>query len=293
MASSSSSSSPNHKVAVVTGSSTGNGFETSLLLAKNGFYTYATMRNLDKSTRMKEIAKKDSLPLEVLQLDVTDDKSVIDAIDVISSRHGRIDVLVNNAGYDAFGAVEDLSMKQIITQFQTNFFGAVRLMKAVIPIMRKQRSGIIVNVSSIGGLVGVPLNSAYTASKFALEGFSESMKYELEGFGIKVILIEPGAIKTNFVENSKQAQKAMNPDSPYAELSKKASEGRREAFKQASSPMQVAGVILNAIKSEKPNTRYLVGNDAAAIMERKKNSSDFELERWIKESLEGKGFVRK
>jgi len=279
-------------VAVVTGSSSGNGFETSLLLAKNGFYTYATMRNLDKSTRMKEITKKDSLPLEVLQLDVTDDKSVTDAIDVISSRHGRIDVLVNNAGYDAFGAVEDLSMKEIITQFETNFFGAVRLMKAVIPIMRKQRSGIIVNVSSIGGLVGVPLNSAYTASKFALEGFSESMKYELDGFGIKVILIEPGAVNTNFLETL-EAQKAMNPDSPYAELSKKASEGRREAFKQASSPIQVAGVILNAIKSEKPNTRYLVGNDAATIMERKKNSSDFELERWIKESLEGKGFVRK
>jgi NAD(P)-dependent dehydrogenase (short-subunit alcohol dehydrogenase family) len=104
---------------------------------------------------LKEIAKKDSLPLEVLKQDVTDDKSVTDAIDVISSRHGRVDVLVNNAGYDAFGAVEDLSMKEIRMQFETNFFGAVRLIKAVIPIMRKQRSGIIVNVSSIGGLVGV------------------------------------------------------------------------------------------------------------------------------------------
>src|SRR6478672_13307879 len=284
------------KVAIVTGSSTGNGFETSLLLAKNGFYTYATMRNLDKSTRMKEITKKDSLPLEVLQLDVTDDKSVTDAIDVISSRHGRIDVLVNNAGYDAFGAVEDLSMKEIITQFETNFFGAVRLMKAVIPIMRKQRSGIIVNVSSIGGLVGVPLNSAYTGSKFALEGFSESMKYELDGFGIKVILIEPGAVNTNVFENSKQAQKAMNPDSPYAELSKMVSEGVRERFKEtiSSSPMQVAEVILTAIKSEKPNTRYLVGNDAIAINERRKSSSDSELERWIKEGLlEQKGFINK
>ncbi|MGA9172053.1 MAG: SDR family oxidoreductase, partial [Nitrososphaeraceae archaeon] len=279
-------------VAVVTGSSSGNGSETSLLLAKNGFYTYATMRNIDKSTTMKEIARKDRLHLEVLRLDVTDDNSVTDAIDMISSRHGRIDVLVNNAGYDAFGAVEELSMKEIRQQFETNFFGAVRLMKAVIPIMRKQRSGIIVNVSSIGGLVGVPLNSAYTGSKFALEGFSESMKYELEDFGIKVILIEPGAVNTNFLETL-EARRAINPDSAYLELSKKASEGRKAAFKQASSPMQVAEVILNAIKSEKPNTRYLVGNDAATIMERKKNSSDFELERWIRESLEGKGFVRK
>lgn len=282
-------------VAVVTGSSTGNGFETSLLLAKNKFYTYATMRNLDKSTRMKEIAKKDSLPLEVLQLDVTDDKSVADAIDMISNRHRRIDVLVNNAGYDMHGAVEDLSIDEIKTQFETNFFGAVRLMKAVLPLMRKQRSGIIVNVSSIGGRIGVPLNSAYTSSKFALEGFSESMKYELEGFGIRVILIEPGAVKTNFLENIKWAQEAMKLDSPYAELSKKISEGVRESFKQASSsPLQVAEAILNAIKSENPNTRYLVGDDAAAIIERRKKSSDFEFERWIKESLlDQKGFVRR
>jgi NAD(P)-dependent dehydrogenase (short-subunit alcohol dehydrogenase family) len=281
-------------VAVVTGSSTGNGFETSLLLAKNKFYTYATMRNLDKSTRTKEIAKKDSLPLEVLQLDVTDDKSVADAIDMISNRHRRIDVLVNNAGYDMHGAVEDLSIDEIKTQFETNFFGAVRLMKAVLPLMRKQRSGIIVNVSSIGGRIGVPLNSAYTSSKFALEGFSESMKYELEGFGIRVILIEPGAVKTNFLENIKWAQEAVKLDSPYAELSKKVSEGVRESFKQASSsPLQVAEAILNAIKSENPNSRYLVGDDAAAIIERRKKSSDFEFERWIKESLlDQKGFVR-
>lgn len=282
-------------VAVVTGSSTGNGFETSLLLAKNKFYTYATMRNLDKSTRTKEIAKKDSLSLEVLQLDVIDDKSVADAIDMISNRHRRIDVLVNNAGYDMHGAVEDLSIDEIKTQFETNFFGAVRLMKAVLPLMRKQRSGIIVNVSSIGGRIGVPLNSAYTSSKFALEGFSESMKYELEGFGIRVILIEPGAVKTNFLENIKWAQEAVKSDSPYAELSKKVSEGVRESFKQASSsPLQVAEAILNAIKSENPNTRYLVGDDAAAIIERRKKSSDFEFERWIKESLlDQKGFVRR
>ena len=282
-------------VAVVTGSSSGNGFETSLLLAKNRFYTYATMRNLDKSARIKEIARKDSLPIEVLQLDVTDDKSVTDAIDVISNRQGRIDVLVNNAGYEHHGPVEELSMEEIKTQFETNFFGAVRVMKAVLPMMRKQRSGTIVNISSIGGKIGVPLNSAYVGSKFALEGFSESIKYELEGFGIKVILIEPGAVNTNYLENSKQAQKAMNPDSPYAELSKMVSEGVRERFKEtsSSSPMQVAEVILTAIKSEKPNTRYLVGNDAVAIMERRKNSSDSELERWIKEGLlEQKGFER-
>jgi len=280
-------------VAIVTGSSSGNGLETSLLLAKNGFYTSATMRNLDKSTRIKEIAKNDGVPLEVLQLDVTDYKSTADAIESIGNRHRRIDVLVNNAGYEHHGAVEELSMEEIKTQFETNFFGAVRVTKAVLPIMRKQRSGAIVNVSSIGGIIGVPLNSAYVGSKFALEGFSESMKYELEDFGIKVILIEPGAVNTNFLDNAKQAQTAMNPDSPYAEFSKKLSEGVRESFKASSSPKQVAEVILSAINSEKPNTRYLVGNDAIAIKERRKSSSDSEFEQWIKGSLlEQKGFER-
>jgi short-subunit dehydrogenase len=142
--------------------------------------------------------------------------------------------------------------------------------------------------------MGVPLNSAYVGSKFALEGFSESMKYELEGFGIKVILIEPGAVNTNFIDNAKQAQTEMSPDSPYAEFSKRLSEGVRESFRaSSSSPKQVAEVILSAIKSEKPNTRYLVGNDAVAVQERRKSSTDSEFEQWIKRSLlEQKGFER-
>lgn len=126
-------------VAVVTGSSSGNGLETSLLLAKNGFYTYATMRNTDKSTRIKEIAKKDNLPLEVLQLDVKDDKSVADAISMIGNRQQRIDVLVNNAGYGLHGAVEELSMDEISALFETNFFGAVRVTKAVLPMDEKTK----------------------------------------------------------------------------------------------------------------------------------------------------------
>ena len=140
------------------------------------FYTYATMRNLDKPTRIKEIARKDSMLLEVLPLDVTDDKSVADVIEMISNRHRRIDVLVNNAGYDMHGAVEDLSIDEIRTQFETNFFGVVRLMKTVLPMIRKQRSGIIVNVSSIGGRIGVPrLCRNHTFDRFSqsfLEGLN-------------------------------------------------------------------------------------------------------------------------
>ena len=282
------------KIAIVTGSSTGNGFETSLMLARNGFYTYATMRNLDKSKTITDIATKDSLPLQVLQLDVTEDKSVKDAIDTILGKRGRIDVVVNNAGYDVFGAVEDLSIEELKAQFETNFFGAIRVMKAVLPTMRKQRRGTIVNVSSVGGLVGIPLNSAYISSKFALEGFSESMQYELEEFGIKVILIEPGVVKTNFFENSKAAKNTASSNSPYAELAKKVSEGFKPMLENnSSSPIQVAQVILKAITSEKANTRYLVGNDAAAIVDKKRSSSDIELQQWIKESLiQQKGFIR-
>jgi len=282
------------RTTIVTGSSTGNGFETSLMLARNGFYTYATMRNLDKSKTITDIATKDSLPLQVLQLDVTEDKSVKDAIDTILGKRGRIDVVVNNAGYDVFGAVEDLSIEELKAQFETNFFGAIRVMKAVLPTMRKQRRGTIVNVSSVGGLVGIPLNSAYISSKFALEGFSESMQYELEEFGIKVILIEPGVVKTNFFENSKAAKNTASSNSPYAELAKKVSEGFKPMLENnSSSPIQVAQVILKAITSEKANTRYLVGNDAAAIVDKKRSSSDIELQQWIKESLiQQKGFIR-
>jgi NAD(P)-dependent dehydrogenase (short-subunit alcohol dehydrogenase family) len=282
------------RTTIVTGSSTGNGFETSLMLARNGFYTYATMRNLDKSKTITDIATKDSLPLQVLQLDVTEDKSVKDAIDTILGKRGRIDVVVNNAGYDVFGAVEDLSVEELKAQFETNFFGAIRVMKAVLPTMRKQRRGTIVNVSSVGGLVGIPLNSAYISSKFALEGLSESMQYELEEFGIKVILIEPGVVKTNFFENSKAAKNTASSNSPYAELAEKVSEAFKPMLENnSSSPIQVAEVILKAITSEKVNTRYLVGNDAAAIVDKKRTSSDIELQQWIKESLiQQKGFIR-
>jgi len=279
-------------VAIVTGSSTGNGFETSLLLAKNGFYTYATMRNIDKSTRIKEIAKKDSLPLEVIQLDVTDDKSVIDTINVISNRQGRIDVLVNNAGYEHHGAVEELSIEEIKTQFETNFFGAVRVLKAVLPVMRKQRSGAIVNISSIGGRIGVPLNSAYVGSKFALEGLSESISFELEEFGIKVILIEPGVVQTDFLHNLKI--KGNDAKSPYYKLM-----DLRIAFLKAtinsnvSSSDQVANTILHAVNSKDPALRYVIGNDATNSIHVRKKLPDREFMKWIREGIfHGKGLTR-
>src|SRR6188472_477546 len=179
---SSSFSSSNDKVAVVTGSSSGIGYETSLMLAKNGFLVYATMRNLNKSESIRSIAAKENLPIRITQLDVTDDVSIKNAVQTILTDKGRIDVLVNNAGYVLEGAFEDLSVDEIKAQYETNVFGLIRTTQAVLPTMRKQKSGIIVNISSAAGRFGYPGGSAYISTKFAVEGLIESMAYELEPF---------------------------------------------------------------------------------------------------------------
>src|SRR6476620_8150403 len=219
MASSSSSSSPtNHKVAVVTGSSSGIGYETALTLARNGLLTYATMRNLNKSENIKKVATKENLPIHIKQLDVTDDTSIKNTVEAISSETGRIDILVNNAGYGLNGAFEDLAMDEIKAQYETNLFGMIRTTQAVLPIMRRQKSGTIVNISSGAGRLGLPGSSAYVSTKFAVEGLSESMSYELEPFGIKVVLVEPGVIRTNFGQAMVIAKKSQDPNSQYGQM---------------------------------------------------------------------------
>jgi len=254
-------------VAVVTGSSSGIGFETSLLLAKNGFFTYATMRNLDKSNKIIDFKLKEKLPLEVLELDVTDDKSVKEAIEMIANEQGKVNVLVNNAGYALVGPLEELSIQEFKEQFETNVFGAIRVTQAVLPIMRKQRHGTIVNISSIAGRIGFPLTSAYVSSKFALEGLSESMAYEIDQFGTKVVLIEPGVIKTNFDHNLKLGKKVSTTNdrnSPYADITEKRIAGFKPRFENGIPAIEVAKVILKAITSKDvpSESRYLVGNDA-------------------------------
>jgi NAD(P)-dependent dehydrogenase (short-subunit alcohol dehydrogenase family) len=264
------------KIAVVTGSSSGIGFETSLLLAKNGFRTYATVRNLDKAKEIRYLADKGELPIRVVELDVDSDKSVGDAIDRINDENKGIDVVVNNAGYMLMGALEDLSMDEIKAQFETNVFGAIRVMRAVLPIMRKQQGGTIVNVSSMAGRISFPIGSAYHGTKFALEGLSESLHYETQPFGIKVILIEPGVIGTNFLKNIKVAQMAQEPTSPYAAMFQSLQKASAHILDQATSPEEVAKVILNAVTTDNPELRYVVGNDAIQMIEAKKGMSDQE-----------------
>jgi NAD(P)-dependent dehydrogenase (short-subunit alcohol dehydrogenase family) len=282
------------KVAIVTGSSSGIGFETSLLLARNGFFTYATMRNPDKSNKIDELKQKEKLPLDVLKLDVTDNKSVNEAIEKVANEQERIDVLVNNAGYALVGPLEELSIQEFKEQFETNVFGVIRVTQSVLPIMRKQQHGTIVNISSIAGRIGFPLTPAYVSSKFALEGLSESMAYELEQFGIKVILIEPGVIKTSFNNNLKMgknvptaASTTNNRNSPYADITEKRLIGFKPRFENGLPAIEVAKVILNAITSRNISSefRYLVGNDALKLMQIRKNKSDKEFRRLVMQGV--------
>jgi NAD(P)-dependent dehydrogenase (short-subunit alcohol dehydrogenase family) len=280
-----SSFSSNQKVAIVTGSSSGIGYETSLMLARNGFLTYATMRNLNKSENIKSVAANENLPIRITQLDVTDDVSVRNAVQAILSETGRIDVLVNNAGYVLDGAFEDLAMDEIKAQYETNVFGLIRTTQAVLPTMRKQKSGIIVNISSGAGRFGYPGGSAYISSKFAVEGLSESMSYELEPFGIRMVIVEPGVIKTNIFNSVVVAKKSQDPNSPYSQIMQNMASAFEEMIKNASSPELVAKVVFNAVINENPNLRYLAGKDVETWMDAKRNMSDEEFYKMMKQNL--------
>ena len=282
------------QVAVVTGSSSGIGFETSLLLARNGIYTYATMRNQSKSEEILTYVRKDNLPLKTLHLDVTNEKSILDAIKKIIAEKGRIDILVNNAGYSLLGPLEQLQINEIKEEFETNFFGIIKLIQSVLPTMRKQRYGRIINISSLAGRIGFPFSSAYVSSKFALEGLTESLGYEIQNFGIHVILIEPGVIRTNFLNSMKlgknviTSQNDSNINLPYTEMIQKRVSAFKPRFEKGSSPIEVAEVVLEGATSQDPKPRYLVGNDAMKMMEKRKDTADEEFGRLVMDSVLGR-----
>jgi len=272
------------KVAIVTGSSSGIGFETSLALAREGYFTYATMRDTTKSNKIKEIAQKENLKINVLELDVDDEKSVKSAIAHILDQKQRIDVLVNNAGWGLWGCVEDVSVDEFKEQFETNFFSIIRLIQEVAPAMRKQGSGAIVNVSSVVGRIGFPASPAYISSKFALEGLSESLRFEFAPFGVDVIIIEPGVIKTDFMKNMKMAKKS-ELDTVYKDITTKVVSGVKMMVEMGTPPKEVANTIVKAIKDKKPLPRYVVGNDALMFLEAKKSKTDIEFENYLKKEL--------
>ena len=272
------------KVALVTGSSSGIGLETSLALARDGYHTFASMRDIKKAGELEHAAKKEKLPIEVLELDVDSEESIVSAIKkVVKEGGGKIDVLVNNAGYGQFGCTEDVSIEEFRKQFETNFFSIVRIIQQVSPIMRSQNSGIIVNVSSVVGRLGLPGSPAYISTKFALEGLSECLRYELGQFGIKTTLIEPGVVKTNFFDSMKVPESKTDPK--YKELTDSILAGLKMMVQMGTAPSQVADAIIKAIHDKEILPRYIVGTDAAMFLEAKKMKTDIEFERYMSKEL--------
>jgi len=255
------------KVALMTGASSGFGMLTSVELASAGFRVYATMRNPDKREALDAKAAKANVAVEVVPLDVTDDASVADAVRHIVSEAGRIDVLVNNAGYGVGGYVEEMSMQEYRDQFETNFFGAVRMVKAVLPGMRERGSGRIILISSIGVVNPVPGLSAYNGSKAAVDAFGHALRYEVLGHGIFVSLIEPGTYNTDiFHGNAQYAACALKPDSPnrvaFDNLQRFA---MKQVERTKADPREVAVKVRKVATAERPRLRYMVGKDTLPI----------------------------
>lgn len=271
------------KVALVTGSSSGIGLETSLALSRDGYHTFASMRNISKGKDLEEIAKKENLPIDIIELDVDKEESIVAAIKKIIDDSGRIDVLINNAGYGQFGCTEDVSIEEFRKQFETNFFSIVRIIQEICPIMRKQNSGKIINISSVAGRMGLPGSPAYISSKFALEGLGECLRYELGQFGIKTTLIEPGVIKTNFFDSMKIPESKTDPK--YKELTDHILSGLKMMVQMGTEPAQVSQVIMKALHDDEMLPRYVVGTDAAMFMEAKKMKTDLEFEKYMSKEL--------
>lgn len=271
------------KVALVTGSSSGIGYETCIALAKDGFHTFASMRDIKKSEKLKQIADKESLPITILDLDVDSEESIVSAIKKIMKDAGKIDVLVNNAGYGQFGCLEDVTVDEFRKQFETNFFSIVRIIQEVAPIMRKQGSGIIVNISSVAGRMGLPGSPAYISSKFALEGLVECLRYELGMFGIKTTLIEPGVVKTNFFNSMRIPESKKDPK--YKQITENMLTGLKMMVEMGTPPSQVANAVVKAIHDKEMLPRYIVGTDAAMFMDAKRSKSDLEFEKYMSKEL--------
>ena len=258
---------------------------------------------------MEKIARNENLQIKVFDMDVDKDNSVYDTIEKIITEFGKINVLVNNAGYGLFGALEDFSMDEIKNQFETNVFGVIRVIRGVLPTMRQQKGGIIINISSLSGLAGIPTQSAYRATKFAVEGLSEALSFELEPFGIKLILIEPGVINTEFVKDlvvpankygidkgeglvsPSYSNEKRSPLSIYSNTVDKFLSFYYSAMSHAPHPHVVADEIIRAIANSSSNEdkttplRSSIGNDSKEYSKLKKELSDRDFHELLKKNL--------
>jgi NAD(P)-dependent dehydrogenase (short-subunit alcohol dehydrogenase family) len=266
------------KVVLITGATDGLGKAAAILLAEHGYRVYAAGRSKEKRAALDELAQTNNLPLRSLELDVTSDDSVRTAVEKILTDTGHIDVLINNAGLGYMAVVEELKMEDMRQQFETNVFGVLRVTQAVLPSMRTRRSGRILMISSVAGLVSPPTYGAYSSSKHALEGLSNSLRLELHPFNIAVVLIEPGYIVTNFQQTASELAKPYveaSKNSPYAKIYSGAWTGANKGRGGSkTTPEDCAHVMLRAIETSSPRPRYGVTPLATLVKFGKRFLSD-------------------
>jgi NAD(P)-dependent dehydrogenase (short-subunit alcohol dehydrogenase family) len=260
------------RVAVVTGTSSGIGFATALHLAAHRYRVFAAMRNLGKAEPLRAEAKKRGLSLDVIELDVCSPDSVTRAFAQVTA-HGPVDVLVNNAGIGGATPLELVPEDEHRAMFETNYFGAIRCIQAVLPSMRERRTGAIVNVTSIAGLIATANQAPYSASKFALECAGEALAVEVKSFGIRVVNVEPGVIMTSIFENSAEATR-YDKTSPYKQVMRRNGKLFAAGFRVAAQPQLVAEAILEAITTPNYKLRWPVGDDAVGLSRGRARISD-------------------
>ncbi len=272
---------------LITGCSSGFGKLSALHFARKGDTVFASMRNTAKAGELEQAKQAESLPIEIVQLDVTDDASVEGAVRQVIDAAGGIDVLVNNAGLGHHGPVEETDDDEVKEIFETNFFGTLRVARAVVPKMREQKSGTIVNVSSLAGRVAAPFAGIYSASKYALEAASEALYYELHPFGIRVLLIEPGGFETA-IEGNRRLSRRFTEGSPYAELEQRFEQSltRLPGGGERGDAQNVAEAIYNAVNTDQPKLRYLVGQDAQTIGGLRQQMDDEQFEQAMRQTLD-------
>jgi len=255
-------------ITLITGTSTGIGAAAAVALATDGHEVIATMRDTAKASALQEAAAAAGVTVTIDELDVTDDASVLASVERTEAAHGPIEVLINNAGAARVGTLEQVSDDELAACMDLNFTGAVRTMRAVIPGMRERGAGRIVNVTSVGGIVGQPFNDAYCAAKFALEGLSESLAPVLRTFGVHVSVLEPGPVATEFVATAGRTIGAslVDPDDPYAALFANYLSRTGATFEGAQTPQQVAEVLVAMVQDPAPRLRYLTSPEATAFV---------------------------
>ena len=258
----------NNKVALITGASSGMGKDFSLRLLDEGYIVYGVARRIE---RMSDIEGAGG---HTIKLDITDDSSIVATVEQIIEEQGRIDVLINNAGYGSYGSIEDVPIEEAKRQFEVNIFGLSRLTQLVLPHMRKNNFGKIINISSIGGKnMHSPLGGWYHATKYALEGLSDCLRFETKQFGIDVIIIEPGGIESEWGGIALNSAMERSGSTAYSETAK-GFKKIMETFKKQASPKVISDLVMKALRAKKPKTRYSAGTAAKPMLFMRKILSD-------------------